>query len=71
MVGVTSSTKANALLTFGITEEVFVPAEDDDEGDDTPAAGSLTINGTLVPPSYSVALNPDNGEVPTADPQAE
>jgi hypothetical protein len=34
-------------MTFGIAEE-FVLTEDEDDGD-TP--GSLTINGTLVPPS--------------------
>jgi hypothetical protein len=54
----------------GIVAEEFVPATEDDEDDTPPAAGSLTINGTLVPPSYSLTLYPDNGEVPTVDPQA-
>jgi hypothetical protein len=37
--------------------DVFEAAAEEEE-----IPGSLNINGTLVPPSYSLVLNPDNGE---------
>ena len=34
------------------------------------ATGGLTINGTLVPASYSVVLYPENGEADESAPHA-
>jgi hypothetical protein len=41
--------------------ELLPEEEDDAVVEDTILVGSLIMNGGLVPPSYTLALNPDNG----------
>jgi hypothetical protein len=54
----------NALVIFGFD------AFDVEAGAEGDTPGSLTINGTLVPPSYSLVLNPDSGEAEESAPHA-
>ena len=66
-MGVKSFTNAKALNNFGLAiDELFESPSDDDEN----ALGSFITNGTLVPPSYSVVLYPDRGEITGDDPHA-
>jgi len=71
MVGATSVTNTKILIVFSAVVELDalkallleLLAEDDDGVvvEDTVEAGSLSMNGDLVPPSYVLVLKPGNG----------
>ena len=50
-------------LIAGDADVVFAAVEDS-----AVVTGSLIMNGALVPPSYTLALKPDNGATDTSEP---